>query len=126
VKKTLISLALSTSLLTGCTFHFGPEQESREHTASEKAWFVGMVACNAADYYTTKYALNHGLKEANPIYGESPKDEKLIAGKMVGVAIFYIAGQIDPDNRELYYQIGSGLSCGAAIWNETQIRKQEN
>jgi len=126
MRKTLVSLALSASLLASCTINFGSEQKPREHTTSEKTWLAGMIACNAADYYTTKEFLSKGMKEANPIYGENPSDEKLIVGKLAGVIIFYIAGQVDPDNRELYYKIGSGLACGAAAWNKIQMNKQEN
>jgi purine-cytosine permease-like protein len=122
MKKSLIGLT-AASLLASCTINFGSGEKPREHTMSEKAWLAVMVACNVADYYTTKHFLDEGAEEANPVYGKNPGDKKLMIGKLIGIGAFYIGGQFYPEKRELIYQIGAGVNCGAAVWNEYATKR---
>lgn len=139
MKKALVSLALGTFLLAGCTatVHFGSgkfsnevrkqnSSESRPHTTSEKYWFAGMAACHAADYYSTKVFLDKGLEEGNPTLGKHPSNEEVMTLKLLSLGLFYILGQKFPEDRELIYQVGSGMNCGAAVWNMDQTRKYGN
>ncbi len=81
-----------------------------------------MVACQAADYYTTKRALDQGLEEGNPLLGKNNMRNVAIA-KLVGITLFSLGGHFSPENRETIYQIRAGFGCGAAVWNDYQTKK---
>jgi len=116
MKKALLPLILTASLISGCSTF-------RAHTQSEKNWFIGAVAGQTADLATTKHAFDKGLKEGNQFtYGKKPNTESIAIGKLGVLGVIYGLGQIDPDNREIYYKIGSIFGFGAAIWNENQIK----
>ena len=80
--KTLTSILLA-GLLTGCSTY-------RPHTKTEKVWLCTMIAGQASDYISTERALDMGLVESNPIYGDSL--EKVALGKIAISALAIIMG----------------------------------
>jgi len=115
--KTIGSLLLAGSLTLGCA-------TSRPYTTKEKIWLSTAVAGAVFDTATTKYGLDKGvLLEGNPFIRDNPKLEELIIGKSILLSIFYVAGELDPDNRKNYYKILSAFGFGGTAWNLYNIQK---
>jgi len=117
--KTIGSLFLAGSLTFGCaTF--------KPYTTKEKIWLGTAVAGAVSDIATTKHGLDKGFfSEKSPIMGNNPKLEELIIGKTILFGIFYVAGELDPDNRKNYYKILSAFGFAGATWNFYNIQKNK-
>lgn len=55
--------------ITGCSTWRAPEQRA----------FAFSVACRSYDMVQTDWALEHGYRETNPLLGDHPSDNKLMA-----------------------------------------------
>jgi len=97
-------------MATGCGF-------SRPHTKEEKWWLGGVIVGQAADGISTKMFVRQGIEESSVFAGKHPSDGTIFLFKAGAVGIVYVLGQIDPDNRLLYYKIGSILGFAPAAWN---------
>jgi len=115
--KKLSSLIFAGSLaLAGCSLN--------NHSESEKKWLATLAGCSVADAVTTRRVLDEGGYEMNPLIGKNPSNEELILAKSIGIGVLYAGGQLHPDKRELLYQIGTGVYCGAALWNYSQMKEK--
>jgi len=116
--KRVLVLILILFLLNGCvTF--------RPHTKTEKILLGAFVTSQMADIASTEYALNHGCKEMNPIYGKDPSLGKMILFKGLFVGIIYLLGQIDPKHRPIFYSIPTAITLGAVANNVYQANKEQ-
>lgn len=95
----------------------------RDYTPTDQVSLGAAVAFQAADVGTTIYGLEQGLKEANPLLGEHPSTAVLIAVKIVGVALIYSLGELDPEHRAIIFSLSGAIGGLAAGWNWYQIDK---
>lgn len=116
MKKTICMLSAVAIMATGCANY-------RPHTKAEKYWLGGVVAGQLADGISTKAFLRQGIEELNPRAGKNPSDGTIFLFKAGAVGIIYGLGQIDPDNRMMYYKIGAFLGFAPAVWNYYQLVK---
>ena len=96
----------------GCASHVA-------YTAADWAALTCAVVGSAADVYTTERCLdqNNGGRELNPVYGSDPSDGKLIAGKLVALAVCAAVGEWQPGWRVWMYGLLGGTGAMAAAWN---------
>lgn len=105
-------ILLTLILLSSCS----SLQESYDsHSYTEKVLLGTMVTCQAADYVTTKNAMDKGYEELNPIYNNNP--DLVLLGKVILTGGTYLFAQAFPEQRKLAYGIMAGFGCGAAAWN---------
>lgn len=93
----------------------------KPYTASETNLFALSIAAQVADVTTTKYGLEHGLTEANPLYGSSPETAHLVLAKAAYIGLLYGVGELLPEQRELIYLFGAASGFLAAGWNTYKI-----
>lgn len=110
-----IKLYLCLLLLSGCV-----SAPHRDHTPSEQAWLIGVIAGQIADYETTKDVLEDGGVEKNPLLSDRPNDDSLLLFKAVHVGLCYWLGQRQPESRKNIYKWCTGFGFGAALYNSTQ------
>ena len=105
--KTLLLLAL---LLSGCTLG-----QAR----------IAYITGAAADIGTTQAALNQGLEEANPIWGDHIQAASII-GTAVTVGIAEWAGKYDPKGAKWFYRVFAVYRWGLAAWNLSRVIEEHN
>lgn len=114
----IISALIILTLITqGCGTY-------RPHTKQEGIELVLVAVGQAFDGASTLYAKDKGLEEFNPLYGDS--DERLIAGKIVAVALAYVLGQIDPDHRSAWYRLFAIGGFAAGTYNVINAERKGN
>lgn len=83
----LLACALAVS---GCSV-WGPKEQRA---------FAFSAACHVTDLMQTDWALEHGYREMNPLYGDRPSDNQLVAGKAAALAAtWWVAEQYEGDDR---------------------------
>ena len=107
------ALLIMTMLLTGCA--------TVPHTAQQRKWLKLAVSAQIADTVSTAIALNQGLEEGNPAFGNDPGMETIIVGKAAVLGVVYVVGCFLPDSRTTIYKWTTGLGYTAATWNGHQI-----
>lgn len=91
--------------LTGCA--------SAPWSPADKAMLGFNVACHAMDYRQTEWAMENGYTEVNPLMGDSPSDESLLATKLATQVLIYGAANTSK-NRAV--TLGLALvPCVAAV-----------
>jgi hypothetical protein len=87
--KTIVVLFCALAL-SACSIWHPPEQRA----------FAFAATCHAVDLVQTDWALEHGYREMNPLLGDHPSDNRLIAHKAaVMVATWGIAEQFSGEDR---------------------------
>jgi len=100
-------------MLTGCA-HV-------PYSGADYAALSFAVCGSAADVWTTERALDNGGYECNPLFGSDPSDGKLIAGKVVMVAVLALIGEVYPESRQWLFWLAGGVGFNAAMWNYQEV-----
>lgn len=89
----LAALWLVTGLafaLQGCSAWYPKEQRA----------FAFAAVCHAYDLVQTDWALEHGYREMNPLLGDSPSDNQLMAHKAAVMGLTWAIGEgFEGDDR---------------------------
>lgn len=88
---------------------------------------LALAAGNGADGLSTIYALKHGVREANPVFGRSPHPAKVAAIKgATTVAEWLMLKKLAKDHPKLANGLAKGIGAamaGVAAHNVYQGRK---
>lgn len=101
----LIKPALCGLFLAGCSAWQPAEQRA----------FAFAATCHAVDLMQTDWALENGFKEANPILGENPSDNELMAFKAAALGVtWWVAENAAPEDRWKAVLLAT-VPCVAAV-----------
>lgn len=91
MKKLIVLCMLITGLFSNDYFfnEWSKENETKFY------YFMGLQALDVA---STKYALNNGAIESNPLLGKNPSTEKLLLSKAIMIPVVY--GLLELQNEE--------------------------
>ena len=98
----------------GCASHV-------PYTATDWAALSFAVVGSGADVYTTERTLDNGGYERNPVFGPDPSDGKLIAGKLVALAVLVAVGEWQPRWRPWLFGALAVSGAGAAVANRREF-----
>lgn len=84
--------------------------------------FVLLVLLSAADIRLTSKVLALGGRELNPVYGKMPSLSRLIAVRVIGLALLLGWLFIFPRARTIVLAIGCVMYAGVVAWNFKQSR----
>lgn len=90
-------------------------------TLGDKVALGTMIACTAADVATTVYALDNGLREANPTFGDNP-GMIIAANAVLTGTIWWAAQYLTSAKRKLLY-VPAGFRCFDAVHNYQVIHE---
>lgn len=91
---------------------------ARKWSTADKLFLAGSIASSAADYYTTKRALdNPNNYEMNPIYGKHPSDAQLIGTLAASQLIIGLIAHFFPKVRKPVLGLNIGVHGWAAYHN---------
>lgn len=109
VKQLAIAPLLCALLSVGCA-------------TADSRWEMAAVGAAVADLASTRSALeNGGAKEANPVYGDDPSAEKMLAlnaGLYSGIWAY--TRRLDPVQRQKVWRTVTILRLVATGWNISQ------
>jgi len=73
---------------------------------TDKYLMGSYVALQAIDCLQTEKALDKGMKEANPFYGDNPSTETLVVtkGALIGIT-YFVADQYPQDRRWMLWSL---------------------
>lgn len=109
-KMKKLKYILLLILLTGCT------------TVKQKE-FAFFLAGNCTDLATTKYGLDNGYEEMNPLY---PNIESAIVGKIIISSIIFSIAHYNKEHANQAFILSGVLGLSASIWNINIINKNSN
>lgn len=114
-------LMLSCALLSGCA---SVTPLMKDWHPANRALLDANNACVLVDYLQTESALDQPKKfrEANPLYGDHPSDEKLVAISAARLGLNYGAGFIFENEGERFaWYLGTLIPCTAVILHNHHI-----
>lgn len=80
MKKLILIVILATSMFADVFDNWTAENETKFY------YFMGLQALDVA---STRYAINKGAAETNPLLGKNPSTEKLILSKAIIIPAMY-------------------------------------
>lgn len=99
-----------------------PPRDGRITVAS----MLALAAGNGLDAGSTIYALNHGARETNPVYGDQPSAAKVLAIKGAGTLAQYLIlralAKRHPKAANLTAKIIGGMTAGVGVKNLREVR----
>lgn len=103
MRRALLALALTG--LSGCA-----GWSNRDMTM-----MAANVACHATDFQQTRWALDHGYLEANPLLGHEPSTGKMLGVKTVGIFLIWDIGEAAGPDERFNWLTAAMVPCSAAI-----------
>lgn len=101
-------LVAITLLLSGCA-------------TSSSRWEVAALGASLADIGSTGNGLESGFREANPIYGENPSVEKMLAVNLgMYAGVWYMTRNSDDVVKQRNWRTFTLIRLLAAGWNLSQ------
>ena len=101
-------------LLTISLFSFGC-------ATGQSRWELAAMGAAVVDLGSTGGALDNGFKEANPVYGQSPSVEKMLAlNAGVYAGVWYLTKGMQPETRQKVWRNVALIRLAAAAWNLSQ------
>jgi hypothetical protein len=103
-----IALLLIALLGTGCA------------TAGSR-WELAAVGASLADIASTGGAMEQGMKEQNPVYGDSPSSGQMLALNAVILAgVWYLTRNMEDEARQKVWRNVAVIRMAASAWNLSQ------
>ena len=120
MKNILITCLLLLSFT--CSKAYAGEWNFNKWDTTTKAWEITYQFLNVVDIFTTEEILGRpGGKEYNPLLGEHPSDEKLLAfGALWAVSHYWVTGYLYDKNplwQKLFRLVSITEKGGAVVWN---------
>lgn len=90
---------------------------------SQSRWEIAALGAALADIGSTGAGLENGGREVNPVYGENPSVERILAVNLaLHAGIFYTSRDADPAARQKIWRNVTILRLLVAGWNLSQSR----
>ena len=102
-----ITIILALIFLTGCSIH--------EWNRTDKILYTGLVTATAVDIAITKYGLDNGAEEQNPILDGNPG--LMIPINLLALSIIYYLADKSPECRTWILGSCNVLRWGVVGWN---------
>lgn len=103
-----VALVLITLLFTGCA-------------TSGSHWELAAVGASLADIASTGGAMEQGMKEQNPAYGDSPSSGQMIAlNAAILAGVWFLTRNMDDEARQKVWRNVAVIRMAASAWNLSQ------
>jgi hypothetical protein len=101
---------LCALLLSGCA----------DWSARDYSVLAGHVSCAFVDGYQTHWATRHGFNEKNPLMGNHPTDNQMLAAKTINVAFVWDVAEAAGDEKYQWLTV-SLVPCEIAVVHNALI-----